>query len=36
MKGGRLVDLIDAGSVDAAGLERLYLAHMASDAETDA
>jgi ABC-2 type transport system ATP-binding protein len=34
MKGGRLVDLIDAGSVDAAGLERLYLAHMASDAET--
>lgn len=32
MKGGRLVDLIDAGSVDAGELERLYLAHMAEDA----
>ena len=34
MKGGRLVDLIDAGSVDAVELERLYLAHMAADEET--
>lgn len=33
MKGGRLVDLIDAGSVDAVELERLYLAHMAADEE---
>jgi ABC-2 type transport system ATP-binding protein len=32
MKAGRLVEMLEAGSVDAAGIERIYLNHMSQDA----
>lgn len=35
MKGGRLVDVLDAAALDASEIERIYLAHMHDGGETD-
>ena len=35
MKAGRLVDMLDAGQLDAGEIERIYLAHMQNDGVSD-